>query len=159
MNRPPRFSVQWLLLLGALLLLVSGLWLILSSEKADPAGSPSSVEPEGAAPAVLTTCPICGYQTLPPDSLYCPLCYVELSEAERVAWEYPSMEAMIREEQAMFFAAEGYQDSVSFFAPAVWEMEEGRYRKDSSWRPIVSADYVQRLRDTLISADVIEVLE
>ncbi len=162
MTRPPQSALarlKWPLLILALLLLFSGLWLMIGVWK-DSAQKPAGDRPQTTpAPVSLSTCPICGYQTLPPDSLYCPVCYVELSEAERLAWEYPSMEAMIREEQAMFFAAEGYQDSVSFFAPLVWEEDGLRYRKDSSWRPIVSADYVRRLRDTLIRADVIEVLE
>ena len=162
MTRPPRPvfpRLKWPLLILALLLLFTGLWLMIgvwndASERPD-----ANRQRESAAAVRLSTCPICGYQTLPPDSLYCPVCYVELSEAERLAWEYPSMETMIREEQAMFFAAEGYQDSVSFYAPPVWEIDGTRYRKDSTWQPVVSVDYVRRLRDTLIRADVIDVLE
>ena len=163
MNRPPQSALslfKWPLLILALLLLFTGLWLIVGTGNNGRPGPPTGAAPAGGpAPVEWSTCPICGYQTLRPDSLYCPVCYVELSEAERLAWEYPSMEAMIREEQAMFFAAEGYQDSVSFFAPLVWETNEMRYRKDTSWRPSVSADYVRRLRDTLIEAEVIELLE
>lgn len=163
MNRPPKNALarlKWPLLILALLLFFTGLWLIVGTWNGARQGPPNGeAASAGPAPAAWSTCPICGYQTLPPGSLYCPVCYVELSEAERLAWEYPSMEAMIREEQAMFFAAEGYQDSVSFFAPLIWETNETRYRKDTSWRPSVSADYVRRLRDTLIEAEVIEVLE
>lgn len=124
-----------------------------------PSESPTLPPPPGSEPTPepqLVTCRVCGYRSIGPDSLLCPVCAVELSEKERIQWEYRSMEEMVQEEQAMFFAAEGFQDSVSFFAPPVWESEGVSYVKDTSWRPVISTTRVLALRDTLIQAGVIK---
>ena len=141
----------------AVVLLITGIWFMLTPGSADQDRSArKNAGQQGARPLlVLSTCPVCGYKTLPPDSLYCPVCYVELSEEERITWEYSSIEEMIYEEQSMFFAAEGYQDSVSFFRPPSWTAGGITYEKDTAWRPVVAEEEVQMLRDTLLRAGVI----
>lgn len=107
----------------------------------------------------LQTCQICGYRSIGPDSLLCPVCFVELTEDEQQLWEYETMEEMVEEEQAMFFAAEGFRDSALFHAPLVWQGETGRYNKDTTWNPVIGREKVLKLRDTLMDVGVIEMLQ
>lgn len=137
------------------ILLIGGRLLIPSSPHTLPSPLPPTVNEPTPEPQLIT-CRVCGYRSIGPDSLLCPVCSVELSEQERIQWEYQSMDEMVQEEQAMFFAAEGFHDSVSFFAPAVWETEGVAYVKDTSWRPVIPAERVLALRDTLIQAGVIK---
>ena len=63
---------------------------------------------------------------------------------------------MIREEQAMFFAAEGYREENFFTEPQLWKTEGALYQKDTTWEPQITEESVLLMRDTLINAGVIE---
>lgn len=104
----------------------------------------------------LLTCQICGYRSLPVDTASCPVCFVQLSPSEVIAWGYRSLEEMIREEQAMFFAAEGFREKDFFTQPLLWEAEGALYRKDTTWSPVITEAHVLSMRDTLMRAGVIE---
>ncbi len=66
------------------------------------------------------------------------------------------MEEMIREEQAMFFAAEGFREKDFFSEPRSWKTEGAVYQKDTAWEPQITEGFVLEMRDTLIKAGVIE---
>ncbi|GEM_PF-2851761 len=112
---------------------------------------------QSTAPAVeFSACAVCGYRSIRPDTLLCPICYVELTESERILWEYESMEEMIAEEQANFFAAEGFRDSGLFFMPGIWKIDAAGYPKDTTWQPVVDSQTVVMLRDTLLDRGIVE---
>lgn len=151
--------VKGLAFLGMLVILAGSAYLLVpgSGQTRDKLNSSSllNTSPQSR----LLTCPVCGYKTLSEEKTICPICYVELSETERIVWDYPSLEKMIEEEQAMFFAAEGFRDGDFFYQPEYWELEGLTFEKDSNWQPRIEAERVRKLRDTLIEVGVIEVLE
>ena len=145
----------WAVIYGglAVITLLAAVWFFFTPKETAPE-KPAEAETDRqpATAAELSTCPVCGYRTLPSDSSDCPVCYVALNEQERITWEYASMEEMIREEQAMFFAAEGFRDSVSFLAPLIWETEKSAYQKDTVWRTVVTEPAVLSMGDTMLKA-------
>lgn len=145
------------IIIGAVLLLFFGRELFVpANQQSFLNQSPSGKRQITTPVQEFKTCTICGYRSIIPDTLLCPICYVELTESERILWEYESMEEMIAEEQANFFAAEGFRDSGLFFAPRIWKIDGAAYAKDTAWRPVVDSQSVVMLRDTLLERGIVE---
>jgi hypothetical protein len=151
--------VKGLTFLGMLAVLVGGGQLFAPPSGPHPENYSASGLVNASPENRLLTCPVCGYKTLSEENKLCPICYVELSDTERIVWDYPTMEKMIEEEQAMFFAAEGFRDNDFFYHPEYWELDGITFEKDTNWQPRIDAVRVRKLRDTLIEVGVIDVIE
>jgi hypothetical protein len=94
-------------------------------------------------PKDFKACQVCGYKTLKANGAQCGVCGVVLNEKAMKEAGYAHMEDLVMEQQLIYFAMQISNGTVDFFKK---EQGAGRFAKDSTWKPVVTAEEVMAMK-------------